>query len=57
MIGNILLGLFALALAANAVALYRHAQALRAHGIMMDNFAEIQREFNELVARERETQS
>jgi hypothetical protein len=47
--GNILLILFCLALIANAFALFRHWQALRAFTIVMSNLEASQRQFNEML--------
>jgi hypothetical protein len=49
MTSNFILVLFCVALIANAIALVRHWQALRVFQIMLTNFAETQRQFNELV--------
>lgn len=52
MISNIVLVLFVFALIANAIALYRHWQALRMFNIVLSNLAETQRQFNELMKKD-----
>ena len=52
MTSNIVLVLFCVALIANAIALVRHWQALRVFQIMLTNFAETQRQFNEIMEAE-----
>ena len=49
MISNILLGLFIVAIFANAFALYRHWQALRAFRTVLANLETSQRQFNEIM--------
>lgn len=54
MISDILLGVFVIAIIANAIALYRHWQALRMFNIVLGNLAETQRQFNELVEKDKQ---
>lgn len=49
MISNILLAVFTVAIIANAFALFRHWQALRAFKIVMNNLIVAQQQFNELM--------
>jgi hypothetical protein len=51
MISNILLAVFTIAIIANAFALYRHYQALRAFKIVLANLAETQKQFNEIFGK------
>jgi hypothetical protein len=57
MISDIAIIVLAIALIANAYALFRHWQALQAFRIALNNMVETQRLFNELVDTEKRKQS
>lgn len=52
MISNIILVVFCLTLIANAFAIFRHWQAVRAFKIVLANLAATQEKFNELIEAE-----
>jgi hypothetical protein len=52
MTSNIFLLLFCVAMIANAIALARHWRMMRVFQIMLTNFAETQRQLNEIMEAE-----